>query len=322
MARQPIRVPWSRERLEHERSIALGAVLESASHASYSSALNSYTNFCTQHNLPLEPTPDTLSFYVVYMCHHLKPKSVISYLSGICNQLQPIYPDIRQNRKHKLVINTLRGCTKLRAIPTSRKRAITRTELAATCIKFKPCQKHDDKLFLAILLTGFHGLMRLGELTWPDKQSLRDYRKVILRQSVTTTNDNYSFLLPFHKANRLFEGNHILIRNTDTDDDPLTVFIHYLKSRDTTFPLNPELWLRANGTIPTRRWFMRRLSPLLPGNVGGQSLRAGGATAHAEAGVPEHIIQALGRWSSETFKIYIRSHPTLLAAIVRNQDGH
>jgi hypothetical protein len=35
-----------------------------------------------------------------------------------------------------------------------------------------------------------------------------------------------------------------------------------------------------------------------------------------EASVPSHIIQALGCWSSETFKIYIQNHPTLLAAIV------
>lgn len=317
MARQP-RVAWSRERLEHERSIALGAVLEAASYASYSLALKSYTDFCALHNFPLEPTPNTLSLYVVYMCHHVQPKSVSSYLSGICNQLQTLYPKVRNNRKHKLVVNTLRGSTKLRAIATSRKRAITRAELAVTCVKLNPCRTHDDKLFLAILLTGFHGLMRLGELTWQDKPSLHDYQKVTLRHSVTVTNTNYSFLLPFHKADRLFEGNRILIQATNTDDNPLTAFANYLQCRDTSFLLNPELWLRANGSIPTRRWFMRRLTSLFD-DVGGQSLRAGGATAYAEAGVPSHIIQALGRWSSETFRIYIRHHPTLLAAIACNQ---
>jgi hypothetical protein len=195
------------------------------------------------------------------MCHHLKPKSVSSYLSGICNQLQAIYPDIRINRKRKLVTNTLRGCTKLRAVPTSRKCAITRAELATAC---------RQRLSWGL---------RLGELTWPDKRSLQDYRKITLRHSVIVNDNNYSFFLPFHKADHLFEGNHILIQTTNTDDDPLSTFRDYLRSRDVTFPLNPELWLRANGSIPTRRWSIRRLTPLFPNNIGGQSLRAGGATA-------------------------------------------
>lgn len=318
MARK-LRVPWSQERLEQEQSIALSAVLEAASHASYSSALNSYTDFCSQHNFPLEPTPETLSFYVMYMCHHIQTKSVKSYLSGICNRLQTIYPKVCNSHKHKLVVNTLCGSTKLCAIATSCKRAITCTELAGICIKLNACHLHNDKLFLVILLTGFHGLMRLGELTWPDKLSLHNYRNVTLHHSVTVTNSNYSFLLPFHIADHLFEGNRILIQATNTDDNPFTTFIDYLKSCDTLFSLNPKLWLHTNGTIPTCQWFMQHLKRFISENIGGQSLCASGATAYAEAGVLTHIIQALGQWSSETFRIYIQSHPALLAAIACNQ---
>ncbi len=45
-------------------------------------------------------------------------------------------------------------------------------------------------------------------------------------------------------------------------------------------------------------------------------MRAGGATALAEAGVSLALIQAIGRWSSDAFKIYIRHHPVLLAALL------
>jgi hypothetical protein len=38
---------------------------------------------------------------------------------------------------------------------------------------------HDDLLFIAQICTGTEFcLMRLGELTWPDKLASRDYRKV------------------------------------------------------------------------------------------------------------------------------------------------
>ena len=37
---------------------------------------------------------------------------------------------------------------------------------------------HNDLLFFVILLVGFHVLMHLGELVWPDKKGLQDFRKV------------------------------------------------------------------------------------------------------------------------------------------------
>jgi hypothetical protein len=57
---------------------------------------------------------------------------------------------------------------------------------------------------------------------------------------------------------------------------------------------------------------MRRFRHLFPdSSIAGQSMRAGGATALAEDGAPPHIIQAAGRWPSDTFQIYIRNHPVL-----------
>jgi hypothetical protein len=76
------------------------------------------------------------------------------------------------------------------------------------------------------------------------------------------------------------------------------------------------LWLREDGSVPTRGWFIRHLRTHFSDDVAGHSLRAGGATALAEAGIPPHIIQAIGRWASAAFQIYIRQHPVLLAALL------
>ena len=161
--RQPPRPAWSLDRLRHERAIALGFALEPASVSSYSSAFHSYLAFCTSHGFSVEPTPDTLSFYVVYTCHFIKPDSVRSYLSGICSQLEGFYPQVRTVRKHPLVVKTLTGCTKLRALPTTRKRPLTRAEVGEVSAHLKASSSHDDKLFRAILTTSFLGLLRLGE---------------------------------------------------------------------------------------------------------------------------------------------------------------
>ena len=36
------------------------------------------------------------------MCHHIKPDSVDTYLSGICHQLKPYFPHVHEIRKSKL----------------------------------------------------------------------------------------------------------------------------------------------------------------------------------------------------------------------------
>ena len=321
-SRQTPRPAWTRERLERERAIAIGSSIDASSLASYSSALNSYITFCSLHHFPVEPTLDTLSFYTVYMCHYLRPKSVDSYLSGICNQLEPYFPNIRSLRYHHLVARTLKGCKKLRACPTTRKSALSRSDLARLHPTYATSNSHDDLLFYSMLLTGFHGLHRLGELSWPDRKDLQDYRKVIMRHSVIRHRSSYEYFLPGHKADRFFEGNRVIIQGTHTPDDPLRPFLMYLASRDRCHPLRPELWLTSNGNIPTRSWFMHRLHQHFPADIGGQSMRAGGATALAEAGVSPELIQAIGRWSSEAFKIYIRHHPVLLAALLYARRAH
>ncbi|KAE9409017.1 hypothetical protein BT96DRAFT_758468, partial [Gymnopus androsaceus JB14] len=64
-----------------------------------------------------------------------------------------------------------------------------------------------------------------------------------------------------------------------------------------------------------RSWFIRRLRAHFTDNVAGHSLRSGGATWLASLGVLVELIQAIGRWASESFKIYIRTHPVLLTAL-------
>ena len=163
-SRQPHREAWTMERLVNERSISLGYSLDTSSFGTYTSALNSYLTFCNIHHLPMEPTPDTLSFYVVFLSSFIKPDSVNSYLSGICRQLEPFFPDVRHNRKSMLVSRTMTGCMRRFGSPTNRKSPLSHANLLFVLDSLVAQRTHDTLLFIAILLTGFYALMRLGEL--------------------------------------------------------------------------------------------------------------------------------------------------------------
>jgi hypothetical protein len=118
---------------------------------------------------------------------------------------------------------------------------------------------HDDLLFVSQLLTGFFALMRLGELTIPDDKKLLDHRKFTSRTSVSLSDNDYRFFLPSHKADKYFEGNTVIIQHHSAVVDPLSAFKKYLSSRDRLFPFSSELWLRADGSRPSRSFFIRRM---------------------------------------------------------------
>ncbi|KAF9004499.1 hypothetical protein BDZ89DRAFT_1237589 [Hymenopellis radicata] len=240
--RQPKRQPWSRDKLVHQRAIALGLAIDASSSGTYDSALNSYLAFCSLHEMPVTPTVDTLSFFVVYMSAHIEPRSVASYLSGIGNKLEPYFPEVRANRSSYLVKRTLAGCLKMYSKPVKRKLPLSRNHILSAITSLTPSSTHDDILFVTMLCTGFAGLMRLGELSVPDERRIHDYRKCSRRSSVVEIDGGYGFDLPYHKA--------------------------------------------------------------------------GGATAMAEDGSPPHLIQAAGRWASDTFQIYIRKNPVVLQALL------
>jgi hypothetical protein len=306
------------ETLVRERALALSNSVDVSTSESYGSALNSWITFIHMHHFPLEPNPDTLSFFVVYMSHHIRPKSVKSYLSGLVQQLEPDYPSVRAVRNTRLVVKVMKGCMKARGQAVRRKLPLSFDDLVFVNNKFISSKSHNDLLFAAILITGFHGLLRLGEMTFPDSSYLRDWRKVTKRSSVVIQQHQYEFFLPGHKADRFFEGNRVLISSFSSSFDPFQIFYRYLFSRDRLFPAASPLWLTATGRVPTRSFFMSRFRKIFPTSFAGASMRAGGATHLALLRTPPELIRAVGRWTSEAWEVYIRVHPTLLHALLHH----
>ena len=81
-----------------------------------------------------------------------------------------------------------------------------------------------------------------------------------------------------------FEGDRVVIQKSSSAPDPLALFQRYLVSRDSRFPLFPQLWLRSDGSVPSRAWFLSRLHHFFPRSIGGHSMRAGGATSMTPRG--------------------------------------
>jgi len=80
------------------------------------------------------------------------------------------------------------------------------------------------------------------------------------------------------------------------------------------------LFLFQNGRPLSRAlltdWLRQTLaSANIPSNFSSHSFRIGAATVAARNGVLDHLIQALGRWSSSAYQLYIRTPSESLAAL-------
>jgi len=185
--------------------------------------------------------------------------SAVLYLSNIlwiCHQLEPYFPKVQEIRKSHLIHHSLEGCKHLRGSPTVRKQALTIADLNTVCVTHLLHPTHNDLLFCTQLCVRFFALMWLGELTQPDDTELWDPQKLTPHSLVVLANTSFKFFLPGHKADRFFEGNTIMLCANPFACNPLAWVCNYLHCCNTLFPLSSALWVRKNGTIPTRSFFM------------------------------------------------------------------
>jgi hypothetical protein len=159
--------------------------------------------------------------------------------------------------------------------------------------------------------------MQLGDLVVHNTCELKSLHKSIKCNSLEILPAQYSFKLPMQKADRFYEGSKIILPNRSDALNPVSIMQHYVNSRKTKFRYNPLLWIRLDRSPPTHSWFIRRLNTLFPDkSIASHSLRSGGATAYAISGMSDNQIQALGRWLSDVFKVYICKNPILLHALM------
>ena len=98
---------------------------------------------------------------------------------------------------------------------------------------------------------------------------------------------------------------------------PVEALLRYLHLRGS----NPgPLFVFENGSPLTRVKLSSVISNLLKvcnieGDYTGHSFRIGAATTAAMVGIPDNMIKTLGRWSSEAYRLHIRSSKDDIARV-------
>ncbi|KAF8221871.1 hypothetical protein L208DRAFT_1527662, partial [Tricholoma matsutake] len=110
--------------------------------------------------------------------------------------------------------------------------------------------------------------------------------------------------LPYHKSDPFYCGTDVILTKQDVAN-PVALLWEYVSWRDRLHGARSALFLWENGLHPSRSWFDLKFFTILDCRYGGHSPRTGYTTLLASLGLSESIMQAVGRWSSDAWKIYI-----------------
>ena len=219
---------------------------------------------------------------------------------------------------HLQLQRCIAGVRRLRGeADTKERRPITRDVLLQILTSFDKTTLLGATLHASFCLA-FAGFLRIGEFTWSGPDLLQhDFRQwFITRRSVTLFDDHIELALPSSKTDPFRKGVTLSITSALDDACPVSSLRNLFKR----FPSDPSLPL-----LLTRRLVTDVLRSTLrgfgySGNYSSHFFRRGAATSAREAGLSDEEIQLLGRWRSDSYRLYIVTHPArILNASRRHQ---
>ncbi|XP_070550754.1 uncharacterized protein [Ptychodera flava] len=229
------------------------------------------------------------------------------------------------NQPHLRLQYTLRGIQRLQG-PSSRPRLpITFDILRQLCslLRSTVYGPYLDLLLESAFVLAFFGFLRCSEFTCSGRSFNPAYNLCVRDLNVQTDTQGYPDALSVNikasKTDQMRRGFKLRLFATKSTICPVTTIHRFLRVRRQmcSSPQEP-LFILPERVPLNRETFTALLRSLLsrlgfqPHLYAGHSFRIGAATTAAHAHLPDHLIQTLGRWSSDCYRTYIRTPESLL----------
>ena len=215
----------------------------------------------------------------------------------------------------------------IRGVKRSQRRRRTRLPISYSTLRnilshllhHYPAPSHDRHMLAAATSLAFHGLLRVSEFTSPSSYSYLKSRTLQRRDISIQPDGTTKVSIRASKTDQQARGHQILIGCTGGTTCPALLIQQYL-DHSHHHKFRPLFHFKS-GCFLTRKIFANVLHECLlavganPKLYSTHSLRIGGATAAAAAGVHPTLIRDLGRWRSNCYQHYIRTPNAHLRAI-------
>ena len=296
--------------------------ISDATRQAYKTGFQRYTQFCNRYRLkPLPTDEETLCFFVAYLSTEVQYPTIKQYLAAIrFFQLQQGMQDPLKTTPQLSLL--LRGVQK-QAKP--RTRLPISTTLLENIVKTIMGRSHlhiqDRYLYASAMTMAFFGCLRCGEITYPSTKTFNP-RIHLAVKDVRISKKGLELTIKRSKTDQLGNGVTVTIGPGNNTTCPLRLLQKFMRYRKRA-SRSDALFRFHNGSLLTRAKLQTILQESLqalglPANkFGTHSLRIGSATAAATAGVPMDVIKAMGRWSSECYRQYIKAPHSALSQLTR-----
>ena len=265
------------------------------------------------------PTDEwTLCLFATFLARSVQHSSIKVYLSAVRSlHIEEGFPDPLVNclRLQRVVrgIKRTQGCSQVQRLPIT-------DDILLNIFNSLDLSLPDHCMFWAARTLAYFGFLRSAELTVPNLASFSPALHLGV-VDISVYSDSHPDCL------------RVRIKASKTDPFRKGCFIHIGKG---SFPLcalqavmaylvvrgnsGGPLFLFQDGRPLSRALLTGWLREILaragvPGNFSSHSFRIGAATVASRRGIPDHLIQALGRWSSDAYKSYIRTPSETLASL-------
>ena len=304
--------------------------LATSTRKSYASAQRKFYEFCVQagklqaNGSPCPADEWTLCLFATFLAYSLRAASIKVYLSAVRSlHIEHGFPEPLLNcpRLQRVV----RGIKRLQGSASSAQLPVT-DSIMLVIFNSLDLTLPDHCMFWAACTLAYFGFLRASEFT---------------------VSSNNSFSPPYHLTLQDLaldslsspETLHLHIKASKTDPFRKGSFIHIGRGKYPLCAIQAVVsYLTVRGAGPGHLFRLQSGQPLsrqhltswlrqivasagLPGNFSSHSFRIGAATVAARQGIPDHLIQALGRWTSNAYQLYIRTPSAALAGLSSQLSG-
>ena len=299
----------------------LNAALTPSSRVQYKSGIKAFLKFLSETDaaashitFPLSPIDSAI--YTEWLLQNYAPGSVRTYRSHLnyfCDAInvpRPQWDVLPQMKRVFREANKLAKRTKRKKLPIT-------TSMACTIVNSSDLTDPCDLICCLVLLTGVMGLFRLGELLVKNTLTYEPH-KLIRKGHISfhpsiQEPEYFQLFLQFSKTDKYGVGVPIYIPcNSNPSCCPVLLMREWVGRF--TNPTDP-IFCWPSGRLMTTSsfisWLRRKLRSLGidDSQYAGHSLRRGGAVSAKAAGASDLLIKTLGRWTSDSFMIYLRLIP-------------
>ena len=310
--------------LEDRCHFFLAQGLAQSTQKSYASGQRRFIAFCRQagklhpDGSPCPVEEWTLCLFVSFLADSIQHASIKVYLSAIRSlHIEQGFPDPLLNCLR--LQQVMRGIKRFQGSPVAARLPIT-DSLMMVIRQSLNVTLHDHCMFWAACTLAYFGFLRSAEFTVPNLASFSSAIHLSVADIAVDSSTLPSCLC-------------VRIKASKTDPFRKGCFVHIGRGTLPLCAVHAVLaYLSLQGDSPGPLFLLQSGQPLsrtiltdwlrqimsasgIPGNFSSHSFRIGAASVAARNGVPDHLIQALGRWTSNAYQLYIRTPSEYLAGL-------